>query len=116
MAELEDQQSLPENEIPNQALDATVGTQPKAATNNIQPKTSSSNIPQNLSQREKETLILHELSTTINTMQQISSVLEDVVYMTSKAKDSKEQASAQNKNILAKQKALLEELTKWHRG
>ena len=64
-----------------------------------------------LTRREKEALILQELSSTMHTLQHLSNVLEDVVSMTSKP--APEDFKKEQKNIIKKQQALLKELRQW---
>ncbi|CAB9508709.1 expressed unknown protein [Seminavis robusta] len=61
--------------------------------------------------REKESLILKELSATIATLQDLSNVLGDIVQQTTTIR--KRAAGADTRKVVVKQKMLLEELQQW---
>ena len=69
--------------------------------------------------REKESLILRELSATLHTLQNLTSVLEDIVDMTTPVESPQDASIGRKGNekiknsIALQQQQLLEELKKW---
>lgn len=64
-----------------------------------------------LRRREKESLILKELSLTLHTIQNLSHVLEDIVHLTTSEEDTADNPSKDS--VAVKQQLLLQELHEW---
>jgi TRAP-type mannitol/chloroaromatic compound transport system substrate-binding protein len=98
-------------------MDEIGTTHPKrkqAEDGSLQPKRKAIGNGKHTSRREKETMILHELSSTMHTMQRLSNVLEDVVAMTTCQPSTKKSShEEQAKNVVEKQQALVKELRQW---
>jgi hypothetical protein len=98
---------------PKRSLESTTGQAPAEQSIDSADDTSKNNAgaANSLRRREKESLVLQELSLTLQTLQSLSHVLEDIIRLTTSEEDTVDNPS--NDNIAVKQQLLLQELHEW---
>jgi hypothetical protein len=98
---------------PNRSHESTAGRAPAGESIDSADATSNNNAgtASSLRRREKESLILQELSLTLHTLQNLSTVLEDIVRLTTSGEDTADNPSKDS--VAVKQRLLLRELHEW---